>query len=83
MEKKNCEKVINRALLVTALPGGPGAGSGVMYIKGCVWEDLRSIVAYLEQWLRNMALPMVACLPGLPEEDLLCKSEGGRAKCRE
>lgn len=54
-----------------------------MYIKGCVWEDLRSIVAYLEQWLRNMALPMVACLPGLPEEDLLCKSEGGRAKCRE
>lgn len=83
MEKGNCEKVINRGLLVMAFPGAPGAGFGVMYIKGCVWEDLRRIVADLEQWVRNMALPMVARLPGLQEEDLVCKSEGGRAKCRE
>lgn len=83
VEKENCEKVINRDLLVMALSGSPGAGFGVIYIKGCGGEDLRRTTTGLEQWMRNMALPMVAHLPGLREEDLLCKSEGRRVKCQE
>ena len=83
VEKGNCENVINGGLFVVALPGAPGAGFGVIYIKGCVWEDLRRTVTGLEQWVRNMAFSIVARLHGLREEDLLCKSEGGRVKRQE
>lgn len=41
----------------------PRRAAGEWYIKGGVWEGLTRAVAGLEQWVRNMALPMVAHLP--------------------
>lgn len=36
--------------------------AGEWYIKGWVWEGLTTAVTGLEQWMRNMVLPMVAHL---------------------
>jgi len=45
-----------------------------------VGEDLRIMATGLEQWVRNIPLPMLACLSRL-WEDLLCKNKRERVSC--
>lgn len=63
------------------MPGGSGAGFGVIYIQGCGGGGFEKNGDTFGAVGEKHGFPMLAYLPRLQEKDLLSKCKGGRVKC--